>query len=127
MLKENFHLRKSLFFFQTFRSWLFIQVIYPAELSSPTCLSCPVPVVWSQMSRSRCPVLTCLSCPGCPVPSVLFQLPSPSNPVHSSPGTTVMSWQSCHPYPFQAHLFRLTFPDCPVLTVLSWLSCPALL
>jgi hypothetical protein len=73
-----------------------VQVTYLADLSSPTCLSCPVPVVLSQMSYPRCPVLIRLFCPGCPVLAVLFQLPYPGHFVHCSPDTTVMSCQSCH-------------------------------
>ncbi len=103
------------------RCHVLVVLAVPSSLSCPGYLSgqlvqskmshCPVPVVRSQMSSLRCPVLTQLSCPGCPVPLVLFQLPCPGNLVHSSPDATAISRQSCSLCPFQAHLSRLTCPD----------------
>jgi hypothetical protein len=105
-------------------------------LSSPTCLCYPVPVVRSQMSCPRCPVLIRLSCPGCPVLAVLlFQLPCRGHFGHCSPDTTVISWQSCYvslPFPGSpvqaaclADLLRLSCPGCPVPAVLSEWSFPS--
>jgi hypothetical protein len=45
-------------------SWLSCPGYLEADWFSLTCLCCPVPVVPSQMSCPRRPVLTCLSCPG---------------------------------------------------------------
>jgi hypothetical protein len=127
---------------------------YPAQLSSP---SCPVPVVQSQLSSPRCPVqdvLSKMSCPRCPVQDVLSKTSCPDSSVLSRlsclnyalvpvalprphgplPDTTLMSWQSCHLSPFQAHLSRL--PAClsqlsslnrrsySIPVILSLLSCP---
>ncbi len=121
---------------------------------------CPVPAVQSLLSCSSCSAQTSLSrallmrlsCPGNPVLSVMsrlahpgrpvrltcphwpvfqFQLPCPGHIGHCSPDTTVISWQSCHPRPFHAHLSRLpvvpAYHDCPVLDVLSQLSCSMVL
>ncbi len=80
------------------------------------------------MSCPGCPVLTHLSCPGCIVPAAW-----PGYLVHCSPDATVMSWQSCHLFPSQADLSRLTCwadllklscPGFPVPVVLSKWSCP---
>jgi hypothetical protein len=114
---ENFRFHKHFCGYVHFPNivmpWLPCPGTYQADLSSSTCLCCPVPVVRSQMSCPRCPVLTSLSCPGCPVPAVLvFQLPCPAHFVHCSPDTAVISRQSCHSVlsisPIQAHLSRLT-------------------
>ncbi len=125
-----------------------VQVTCQASLSSPRC-----PTVLSQLSGPRCPLSDAQSCPGCPVPLVLFQLPCPGNLVHSSPDATAISRQSCPLCPFQAHLSgwpvqtalsrlscpavlsewswprysfwtaRMSHSACPVLAVLSLLSC----
>jgi hypothetical protein len=95
------------------------------------------------MSCPRCPVHDVLSKTACPDSSVLSRLsclnyalvpaalPRPHGP---PPDTTLMSWQSCHLSPFQAHLSRL--PACmsqlsslnrrsySIPVVLSLLSCP---
>ncbi len=108
-----------------------VQVTYQADLSSPTCLYCPVPAVQSRMSCPVPVVLSQLSCPSCPpVPAAL-----PGHLVHCSLDTTDIFWQSYDLCPFQAHLSRLTCqtdlsrrscPDCPVPTVLSCPGCPIL-
>ncbi len=93
----------------------------------PTCPVRPVPAVRSQMS---CPDPR-LVCPDSrlvfPVPAILFKLACPGHLVQFSTDATVMSWQSCHLCPFQAHLSKADLLDQPVETVLFEWSCPGFL
>jgi hypothetical protein len=131
--------KQNIYIFQTLSCpGCTVQVAYQADLSSPTCLCCPVPVIQSQMSCPRCPILTSLSCPGWTVPAALPR-----------PLCLLLSW---HHYHFQTVLSSLSFPHspsrltcrstcwdssvptalpqlfclgCPVLDVMFRLSCPS--
>jgi hypothetical protein len=93
-------------------------------MSGPTCPSCPVSNVLSWLQTCLSWFQTCLSCPGCPVPAILFKLACPGHLVQFSTDAPVMSWQSCHLCPFQAHLSKADLLDQPVETVLFQWSCP---
>jgi hypothetical protein len=110
------YFREKICFLNIVTSWLscplcLVQVIYQADLSSPTCFGCPVPDVLSKMlcpnPCQECPLETFLSrlfcpgcpCPGCPVWVVLSQ----------------MSYITQQP--------RLFHPGYPILAVPSLLSC----
>jgi hypothetical protein len=96
----------------------------------PTCLVRLSLDVRSKMSYPDPSFLSRLSYPSCSIPAALPRQPCPGNLVHSSPDATVLSWQSCHLCPFQAHLsrlpFRTTYPDCPDQTVCPDCRVPAL-
>jgi hypothetical protein len=88
-------------------------------LSWQTCSACPV-----LLFLSSCPVLRdlfcvscparpiCLSCFACPVQPLLISMSSSGRPILALP-----CWLSCSSYPF-----LLSFPVCPDLAVLFWLS-----
>ncbi len=101
-----------------------VQVTYQTNFSSPTCLGWPDLFVLSWLSF----------CSGCPAPAVLFQLPCPGHLDRCFPDATVMSWQSCHLFPFlltcpgwTVRLTpRLSCQDCPVPIVqMPCPDCPA--
>ncbi len=110
-----------------------------AFLSRLSCLGYRVPAVlfqysWRQFTYPCCPVLAFMSWPSSPPLPVqaslsagLFQLdlsrlPCPIvRPLSCTrcPGWTVLSWSSCHAYPF-----RLSCPGFPVLAVMFLPFCP---